>query len=341
MATTRLDDAYLRRLIAEYFGAGARLRILRKAPAFGAPIFVVDFDRGVRHYRTFGSFGPCFGMANPEELQVTEQSSMDLLYPAHLVFHYERLMSLAFALCERPVSALLLGVGGAAMWRFLRAYVPECSLTLVDAEESVAAIAKRWFYLSQPVVIEPAQRFLAGNAQRFDVVLVDLYDAGGPAAFDEAFWARCIDALAPGGCLATNWADFATNRGVRPMAEAQQRVARGPRSRFLLRDAARLSRQSDPVFADRQRAPARGDHRRTRALCARAPPARPRPLHPRALPRIDRLPDRLLTAYRLIAARRARSRAEIGCGTHGRSPRLWLALSTVTPPGSSHSAIAP
>ncbi len=233
----RTDDEHLRRLIAEYFGAVARLRQLRPTAAFGAPVFVVDFDRGVRHYRTFGSFGPSFGAANPEELQVTEQSSMDLLYPAQLVFHYERLMSLAFALVERPVTALLLGVGGAAMWRFMRAYLPECAPTLVEADESVTALARRWFYLSQPVVVETAERFLAGNTQHFDVVLVDLYDARGPAQLDEGFWTRAVDALAPGGCLATNWADFATNQGVRPMAEAQVAVAqaRGLGTYFVTR----------------------------------------------------------------------------------------------------------
>jgi hypothetical protein len=223
---TRLEDDRGRQLVAEYFGAAARLRLLRTTPAFGAPVFVVDFDRGARHYRTFGSFGPTFGATNPEVPQVTEQSSMDLLYPSQLVFHYERLMSLAFALVERPVTALLLGVGGAAMWRFMRAYLPECAPTLVDADASVMAIAKRWFYLSQSVVIDTAERFLAGNAQHFDVVHVDLYDARGPARLDEGFWVRAIDALAPGGCLATNWADFATNKAVRPMADAQEAVAR-------------------------------------------------------------------------------------------------------------------
>jgi spermidine synthase len=232
-----VEDERLRRLIADYFGAAARLRVLRPASAFGAPVFVVDFDRGVRHYRTFGSFGPSFGTAFLDEPQLTEQSSMDLIYPSALVFHYERLMSLAFALCERPVTALLLGVGGAAMWRFMRAYLPECAATLVDADETVMALAKRWFYLTQPVVIETAQRFLAGNSARFDVILVDLYDAQGPAPFDEAFWARCLDALAPGGCLATNWADFATNVRVRPMAEAQRTVAqaRGLDSYYVTR----------------------------------------------------------------------------------------------------------
>jgi hypothetical protein len=233
----RAGDAHLRQLIADYFGSSSRLRILRHTNAFGAAVFVVDFDRGPRHYRTFGSFGPNFGTAEPGEPQVTEQSSMDLLYPAHLVFHYERLMSLAFALCEQPVSALLLGVGGAAMWRFLRAYLPECAPTLVDNDEGVVAIAKRWFYLSQPVTIDTAERFLAGTTDKFDIILVDLYNAEGPAVFDERFWARCMDALAPGGCMATNWADFAVNAAVRPMADSQQRIAqsRGLDTYFVTR----------------------------------------------------------------------------------------------------------
>ncbi len=121
---TEFGEERMRRLILDYFGSEARIRLLRRAPTFGATVFTVDFDRGSRHFRTLGAFG---GVA-----QVTEQSSMDLLYPARLVFHYERLMSLSLALCRQPIRALLLGVGGAAMWRFLRAYLPDCATTLVD-----------------------------------------------------------------------------------------------------------------------------------------------------------------------------------------------------------------
>ena len=92
-----------RSLILDYFGNDARIRVLRRAEIFGAAIFVVDFDRGPRNFRTLGSFGA--------GAQVTEQSSMDLLYPSRLVFHYERLMSLAFAMSARSINALLLGVG--------------------------------------------------------------------------------------------------------------------------------------------------------------------------------------------------------------------------------------
>ena len=219
-----------RSLILDYFGTEARIRLLRRAETFGAAVFVVDFDRGSRHFRTLGSFG---GLA-----QVTEQSSMDLLYPARLVFHYEQLMSLAPAMSARSINALLLGVGGAAMWRFLRAYLPYCAPTLVDSDETIIGIARRWFYLKQSVVLDTAQRFLAGSSTRFDVILVDLYGPGGPAESDAAFWARCLDALAPGGCLANNWADFSVNPRVRPMAASLAAVAR--------------ARGFEPVFVTRR-----------------------------------------------------------------------------------------
>ena len=227
---TEYSEERQKSLILDYFGREARIRLLRRAATFGAPVFVVDFDRGPRHFRTLGSFGAGG--------QVTEQSSMDLLYPARLVFHYERLMSLAFAMIERPVTALLLGVGGAAMWRFVRAYLPECSPTLVDSDETIIALARRWFYLNQPVVHDTAQRFLAGTTAQFDVILVDLYGPAGPAEIDEVFWTRCLDALTPCGCLASNWADFAVNPSVRPMAATLAAVAR--------------SRGLEPIFVTRR-----------------------------------------------------------------------------------------
>ena len=207
-----------RSLVVEYFGTQARIRVLRRAAAFGAPVFVVDFDRGSRTFRTLGSFGA--------GAQVTEQSSMDLLYPARLVFHYERLMSLALAMSRQSVNALLLGVGGAAMWRFIRAYLPDCAPTLVDSDETIVGIARRWFYLKHPVVLDTAQRFLAETSERYNVILVDLYGPGGPAESDEAFWASCLDRLTPGGCFANNWADFSVNPKVRPMADALSAAAR-------------------------------------------------------------------------------------------------------------------
>lgn len=227
---TQYSEERQRSLVLDYFGGEARIRVLRRAETFGAPVFVVDFDRGPRHFRTLGSFG---GGA-----QVTEQSSMDLLYPDRLVFHYERLMSLALGMSRRSINVLLLGVGGAAMWRFLRAYLADCAPTLVDSDETIVAMARRWFHLKHPVVLDTAQRFLAATSERYDAILVDLYGPGGPAANDEAFWTRCLDRLAPGGCLANNWADFAVNPAVRPMTDSLAAVAR--------------ARGFEPVFVTRR-----------------------------------------------------------------------------------------
>ena len=219
-------DERQRRLIHQVHGADARIRLLCEAPAFGAPVFVIDLDNGPQHNRLLGAFRPVAALASGADPELVVVSAMDLIYPARLVVHYEQLMSLAFALCERPATALLLGVGGASMWRFVRAHLPECTATLVDNDESIVAIARRWFYLDQPVVIDTGEQFLAGTTEHFDVILVDLYDARGSAALETDFWARCLDALAPGGCLATNWPDFASNEGVKPRAEAQAAVAR-------------------------------------------------------------------------------------------------------------------
>jgi len=218
-------DERQRHLIHQVHGAGARIRLLSEAATVGAPLFVVDFDNGPRHHRLLGTFGPVSTLASGAYTELLMLSAMDLIYPARLVLHYERLMSLAFALCDRPATALLLGVGGAAMWRFVRAHLPECAATLVESDESMVAITRRWFYLDQPVVTDTAERFLAGTTARFDAILVDLYDARGAAILDADFWARCLDALAPGGCLATNWADLGTGR-VQAMAEAQAAAAR-------------------------------------------------------------------------------------------------------------------
>ena len=59
------DNERQRRLIHDYFGGDARIRMLRPAPIFGASLFVIDFDRGARHYRTLGSFGVAFEKALP------------------------------------------------------------------------------------------------------------------------------------------------------------------------------------------------------------------------------------------------------------------------------------
>jgi hypothetical protein len=237
----RLSEAaeILRNVIYQAHGPGARVRLISELSSSGALVFVVDFKHGRRHYRVLGS-SRASAIAGGPPTELVEPSAMDLVFPDRLVSHHEQLMSLVFALSERVQSALLLGLGGAAMWRFVRKRLPNCTMTVVEIDENIAAIARRWFYLDQPVVMDAAERFVAKSAEKFDAILVDVADAGGSPDFDANFWMRCLDALTPGGCVATNWPGLGTAR-VRAMAQAQAEAAhdRGVGSIFISRDGAR------------------------------------------------------------------------------------------------------
>jgi spermidine synthase len=173
---------------------------MRRTPRFESSLFVVDFMQGARLTRILGAIG--------RGGQLTEQSGMDLLHPERLIFLYERLMLLAFALAARPVSALLLGLGGGAMCRHLTAYLPDCALTIVERDASVIDLARRYFHVTQPILQADAQEVVADARGAYDVILADLYDGRGAASVETGFWQDCARALRPGGCLAVNWAAF-------------------------------------------------------------------------------------------------------------------------------------
>jgi len=190
----------LRERIKEHFGADCRVLALRRAPRFGAHLFVVDFMRRGRHLRVLGSID--------ETGYIMEQSAMDLLRPERLVYHYERMMLVAFGLAEATERALLLGLGGGAMARHLQAYLPNCEFTIVENEALVRELARRYFHFKGKALMRDARAVVARTRAAYDVILVDLYDADGAARLGSEFWKDCRRALKPGGALAINWAEF-------------------------------------------------------------------------------------------------------------------------------------
>ncbi len=213
-----------RERIIKQYGRGCRIQQVRRTPRFRSSLFVADLMQGARLTRILG--------AVDERGEVTEQSAMDLMHPERLVFLYERLMLLAFALVEKPRSALLLGLGGGAMCRHLHAYLPECALTIVERDGAVLDLARRFFHIEREIVAGDAQEIIADMRGEFSVVLADLYDGRGMESFEPDFWRDCRKALAPGGCLAVNWAAFVDDATARQEAKAI-RDAFGGRSFFL------------------------------------------------------------------------------------------------------------
>jgi spermidine synthase len=213
----------LRQRIIEQYGSGCRIQRVRRTPRFESSLFVVDLMQGARLTRILGAIG--------RSGELTEQSGMDLLHPERLVFLYERLMLLAFALVERPRSALLLGLGGGAMCRHLAAYLPGCAVTVVEHDAAVIELARNFFHIDRSILHAEAQEVVADARGAYDVILVDLYDGRGAAVIEAGFWADCARALAPGGCLAVNWAAFVDDAFAR--AEARDIAAAFGRSFFV------------------------------------------------------------------------------------------------------------
>src|SRR5260370_40019324 len=118
-------------------------------------------------------------------------------------------MLVAFAVVERPVAALLLGLGGGAMCRHLAAYLPDCAVTVVERDGAVIDLARRFFHVTHPIRRGDAQDVVAGSAGAYAVGLVDLYDGSGGSGVGPRFWRDCTRALRPGGRLARNWAPSA------------------------------------------------------------------------------------------------------------------------------------
>lgn len=185
---------------------------MRRTARFGGSLFVVDVAEGARVTRILGAIGG--------DGELTEQSGMDLLHPERLIFVYERLMLVALALAAQPRRALLLGLGGGAMLRHLRAYLPDCAVSVVERDRTVIALARRFFHIDAPVIEADAQDFVADAGGRYDVVFADLYDGRGMASVEAGFWRDCAAALTPGGCLAVNWAAFVEDATARAEAAA-------------------------------------------------------------------------------------------------------------------------
>lgn len=146
-----------------------------------------------------------------------KQSSMSLQDPEALVLGYTRAMAGALLFNAAPRSALLIGLGGGSLAKFLLHHFPGCRVDAVELRPTVAELAHAYFGLPEAdprlaVHYGDAFGFVVGREGRFDydLILVDAFDAHGmdQSVSEETFFAACHDRLSPSGVLAINlWHD--------------------------------------------------------------------------------------------------------------------------------------
>lgn len=130
--------------------------------------------------------------------------------PKHLEHEYTRLSMAALALVPHARRILVVGLGGGAVPRFLRARSETLAITAVEIDPVVVTAARRFFELPEDgnfrVVVSDARDFLAQSKESWDLIFLDAY-AGGeiPAHLtDDGFLQLVRQRLARGGAVASN-----------------------------------------------------------------------------------------------------------------------------------------
>lgn len=141
------------------------------------------------------------------------QGAMSLRRPYDLVLTYTQQMMawLLFKESHKEDEIALLGLGAGSLLRFCLKHTSS-QLCTVEINPRVTAICKSFFRLSvqerSTIVHEDAEKWIAqaNQTNRFDVLMVDLYDAHaqGPVCSSAEFYKSCYQSLRDDGIMSVN-----------------------------------------------------------------------------------------------------------------------------------------
>ncbi len=138
------------------------------------------------------------------------QSRMQLLRPDALDLEYTRTMMGWLLFKPQPERIAMIGLGGGSLAKFCHRHLPQAAIVAVEINPHV--IALRDAFQVPPdsarfqIIEAEGGRFVRDTGQRFDVLMVDAFDAQGmPAALgSRRFYDDCLDVLQPAGLLVVN-----------------------------------------------------------------------------------------------------------------------------------------
>jgi spermidine synthase len=138
------------------------------------------------------------------------QSRMQLRQPDALILEYTRTM-MGFLMFEpAPRRIAMIGLGGGSIAKFCHRHLPDTALTVVEINPHVIALRERFQVPPDGprfrVVQDDGAHFVATTHDRFDVLLIDAFDADGlpESLATRRFYDDCSDVLGPAGLLVAN-----------------------------------------------------------------------------------------------------------------------------------------
>lgn len=141
----------------------------------------------------------------------TVQSAMRIARPNDLELSYTRSMMAFLLFMPPPGKALLIGLGGGSLAKFMYHRLPHVRIKAVEVSSQVVAIARHYFHVPADdtrfeVVIADGADYIVGEDDAADAVIVDGYDADAHAEelASKAFYTACRDRLKPTGIFVVN-----------------------------------------------------------------------------------------------------------------------------------------
>jgi spermidine synthase len=159
----------------------------------------------------------------------TVQSAMRVDRPDALELSYTRAMMGFLLFVPPPRRAVLIGLGGGSLAKFIYRTMPETRLRVLEIKREIVAVAHTYFALPAQcprlsIAIGDGAQLIGQGEEGGDLMLVDAYDGRSLAASlaTERFFRAARAALSPAGVLAMNlWSsDRAFDRNLQMIERA-------------------------------------------------------------------------------------------------------------------------
>ncbi len=138
------------------------------------------------------------------------QSRMDIRRPDALTLEYTRTMMAWTMLRPTARTLAMIGLGGGSIAKFCHRHMPQATLVVVEIDPRVIALRESFRVPADDarlrVVEADGAQFIAATNERFDVLMVDAFDADGlpPPLGTQRFYDDCVDVLTSDGLLVVN-----------------------------------------------------------------------------------------------------------------------------------------
>jgi spermidine synthase len=179
----------------------------------------VVYDRESRYYRIRVVDYPkegrrCLHFSKSRGIQ----TSMVLAEPDTLDLRYSRTMAAALAFHPAAKEVLLVGLGGAALPKFIQRHFPDVKLDLVEIDPDVVKVCEEYFQFKRGpntrIAVMDGRMYLKRAPNTYDIILLDAYAADRvPFHLTTLEFLQLVKSrLKPGGVAVSNLWEHAVNR---------------------------------------------------------------------------------------------------------------------------------